>query len=211
SLLAKLVVRADAGGFGAVAAKARSRLSDFIVSGVPTNIGLLRTLLALAERLDGQGPTALVEQQLADMALTHPMSAETATPGNATGAVIVAAPMIGTIFEINVEVGATVAAGQEIAVIEAMKMQHPVLAPVAGVVTALEARAGETVTDGQTLVSIDPCSVQHDAVARAEREADLDAVRPDLLRVQGRRRAASDEGRAEAVAKRRRTGQRTAR
>ncbi|RMV68501.1 Acetyl-CoA carboxylase, biotin carboxyl carrier protein [Pseudomonas caricapapayae] len=53
-----------------------------------------------------------------------------------------------------VEVGTSVEAGQTLAVIEAMKMFHPVTAEVAGVVTAILVANGEEVQAGQALFSI---------------------------------------------------------
>ncbi|GAB7528753.1 acetyl-CoA carboxylase biotin carboxyl carrier protein subunit [Pseudomonas sp. 3A(2025)] len=53
-----------------------------------------------------------------------------------------------------VEVGAAVEAGQTLAVIEAMKMFHPLKAQVAGVVSAILVKGGEEVQAGQVLIRI---------------------------------------------------------
>jgi acetyl-CoA carboxylase biotin carboxyl carrier protein len=53
-----------------------------------------------------------------------------------------------------VEVGAAVEVGQTLAVVEAMKMFHPVKAEVAGTVTAILAASGEEVQAGQALIRI---------------------------------------------------------
>ncbi len=62
------------------------------------------------------------------------------------------APWPGTVVSVGVEVGDEVAAGQELLVIEAMKMQHVVRADRAGRVGSLPARAGSTVDIGTVLV-----------------------------------------------------------
>ena len=64
------------------------------------------------------------------------------------------APMQGTIVKLAVEEGATVAAGDLVIVLEAMKMEQPINAHKAGVVTGLKAAVGETVTSGAVLAEI---------------------------------------------------------
>ena len=46
------------------------------------------------------------------------------------------APMSGSVFEVLVSAGASVSAGQEVIVLESMKMEIPVESPEAGVVAA---------------------------------------------------------------------------
>ncbi|MER6986542.1 biotin carboxylase N-terminal domain-containing protein [Micrococcus luteus] len=71
-------------------------------------------------------------------------------------------PMPGTVVAVSVDTGDTVAAGQEVAVVEAMKMEHPVTAAVAGVVTVHVAE-GDSVA-AQTLIAVvEP--VEHSAPA----------------------------------------------
>ena len=62
--------------------------------------------------------------------------------------------MQGTIVKIAVEEGATVAAGDLIVVLEAMKMEQPITAHRAGVVTGLSAEVGATVSNGAVLCEI---------------------------------------------------------
>jgi acetyl-CoA/propionyl-CoA/long-chain acyl-CoA carboxylase, biotin carboxylase, biotin carboxyl carrier protein len=66
----------------------------------------------------------------------------------------VAAPMQGTIVKIAVEDGQTVAAGDLVVVLEAMKMENPVTAHKAGTVTGLAVGVGETVTQGTVLCEL---------------------------------------------------------
>ncbi|MDO5629026.1 MAG: biotin carboxylase N-terminal domain-containing protein, partial [Mobilicoccus sp.] len=61
------------------------------------------------------------------------------------------APMQGTVVKLAVEEGATVAEGDLVIVIEAMKMEQPINAHKAGVVTGLKVAVGETVTSGSVL------------------------------------------------------------
>jgi acetyl-CoA carboxylase carboxyltransferase component len=96
-----------------------------------------------------------------------------------------------------------------LAIMEAMKMQHEVTAPVGGVVQGAPAAVGETLDEGWPLLFIAPG--EHELEAVAEREIDLDAIRPDLAEVLSRQALTLDENRPDAVARRRRTNQRTAR
>jgi biotin carboxyl carrier protein len=64
----------------------------------------------------------------------------------------VRSPGIGRVIEILVEVGARVDAGQELMVIESMKMEIPITAERAGVVAAIRVAAGEHVQERDLLV-----------------------------------------------------------
>ena len=63
-------------------------------------------------------------------------------------------PMQGTIVKVAVADGDTVAAGDLVVVLEAMKMEQPLTAHRAGIVTKLSAEVGATVTSGSTLCEI---------------------------------------------------------
>ncbi|MFM7069006.1 MAG: acetyl-CoA carboxylase biotin carboxylase subunit [Actinomycetes bacterium] len=76
----------------------------------------------------------------------------------AAGSGKIAVPMQGTIVKVNVEVGATVSAGDPIVVLEAMKMENNVAADVDGTVTEVKVEAGQSVTAGEIVVVIDPAS-----------------------------------------------------
>src|SRR4051812_14988985 len=63
-------------------------------------------------------------------------------------------PMQGTIVKVAVEEGQTVAAGDLVVVLEAMKMEQPLTAHKAGTVTGLAAQVGQTVTSGAVICEI---------------------------------------------------------
>ncbi|GAB4338876.1 MAG: acetyl-CoA carboxylase biotin carboxyl carrier protein subunit [Dehalococcoidia bacterium] len=67
----------------------------------------------------------------------------------------VTCPMAGSIWKVHVKVGDAVAAGQEVLVLESMKMEIPIEAPAAGTVAAVHVTEGEKVNEGQLLLSID--------------------------------------------------------
>ena len=66
----------------------------------------------------------------------------------------VVAPMHGRMIALSVEDGEKVVAGQRLAVVEAMKMEHALVAPRAGRVERLVAKLGDMVEQGQRLMTI---------------------------------------------------------
>ncbi len=74
--------------------------------------------------------------------------------GAAVSGDAVASPMQGTIVKVAVEEGATVAEGDVIVVLEAMKMEQPLKAHKAGTVTGLDAEVGATVTQGAVICEL---------------------------------------------------------
>ncbi|WP_235503300.1 acetyl/propionyl/methylcrotonyl-CoA carboxylase subunit alpha [Aeromicrobium sp. Root495] len=63
-------------------------------------------------------------------------------------------PMQGTVVKVSVEEGQEVAVGDQVLVIEAMKMEQPINAHKAGTVTGLEAEVGATLTSGAVIATI---------------------------------------------------------
>jgi 3-methylcrotonyl-CoA carboxylase alpha subunit len=66
-----------------------------------------------------------------------------------------AAPMPATVATLNVRPGQQVAAGDELIVLEAMKMEWPIRAPRAGRVKAVACRQGELVQPGVPLLELE--------------------------------------------------------
>ena len=75
--------------------------------------------------------------------------------GGAAGSGKIAVPMQGTIVKINVEVGQSVAAGDAVVVLEAMKMENNVAADIDGTVTAINVEAGQSVAAGEVVIVIE--------------------------------------------------------
>jgi acetyl-CoA/propionyl-CoA carboxylase biotin carboxyl carrier protein len=74
--------------------------------------------------------------------------------GAAAGGDAVTSPMQGTIVKVAVEEGQTVAEGDVVVVLEAMKMEQPLKAHKAGMVTGLQAEVGATVTNGAVICEL---------------------------------------------------------
>ena len=73
--------------------------------------------------------------------------------GASDGAIL--SPMPGKIIAVNVARGSSVAKGDKLVTLEAMKMEHSLEAPFDGIISMLNVREGEQVSEGSLLVQID--------------------------------------------------------
>jgi acetyl/propionyl-CoA carboxylase alpha subunit/acetyl-CoA carboxylase carboxyltransferase component len=120
------------------------------------------------------------------------------------------APLQGTVIGISASVGDAVRAGQPLFVMESMKMEHVIVAEFSGLLREVTVAIGDTIFEGHPLAFVEEAEVEGGAVG-GEEEVDLDEIRPDLAEVLARQARARDAARPEAVARRRKTGQRTTR
>jgi len=67
----------------------------------------------------------------------------------------VEAHITGTVFKVEVQLGASVAEGDVLVIIESMKMEMPVEAPVAGRVAAVHVEEGQSVEEGDVLLLLE--------------------------------------------------------
>ncbi|MGB5219676.1 MAG: carboxyl transferase domain-containing protein [Polyangiales bacterium] len=121
----------------------------------------------------------------------------------------VRAPMKALVVDIRARVGQKVAAGETLVILEAMKMEHIVTADRSGVVTGVLVAADGMVEPGEALVRLEAANVESGSAV--EGTDAVDRIRPDLEELNTRLAFGRDENRPDAVAKRRKTGQRTAR
>jgi acetyl-CoA/propionyl-CoA carboxylase, biotin carboxylase, biotin carboxyl carrier protein len=178
SLIAKVIVR------GATREDARRRmmraLQEMRVEGVATTIPAHLALLEEATFTAGTHTTRTVEDsgildslvastqepedanvllvEARPVKLWHPSmsgSASHAVHGAAHGAGEVLAPMQGTILKVLASPDQEVEAGEELMVLEAMKMETTIAAPRSGRVVTVGAQPGETVQAGQLLISLE--------------------------------------------------------
>ena len=219
-LIAKLIVH------GANFAQARSRglraLTEFAIAGAQSNIGFLHALLENGEVAEGRAHTRFVEENLPSLLKAaqswKPLhvapaqveeQARTAIAAPA-GTVAVTAPMQAKIVSIEAAPGAVVRKGANVAVLEAMKMEHLVGAGVSGRVHSVAAKPGDVLMEGEALLFLVPEDVAEgeEAVAAV---IDLDHIRADLRESNERHAFGYDANRPDAVARRRKTNQRTVR
>ena len=126
-----------------------------------------------------------------------------------SGSFEVSAPINGLVVQVRVNPGQRIAPGETLVILEAMKMEHVVAAERGGVVERVLVDQDGMVEAGEPLVRLKEADVE--ASGEPVEAVSGDAVRPDLAEVYARHAFGLDENRPEAVAKRRRTDQRTAR
>jgi 3-methylcrotonyl-CoA carboxylase alpha subunit len=104
--------------------------------------------------LEGRGGVyAFARGRQAFVELVDPLAQAGAGAGKGDGAI--RAPMNGRLVAVAVEDGETVEAGQRLAVVEAMKMEHALVAPYAGVVRDLDANVGDQVEMGERIMRVE--------------------------------------------------------
>jgi acetyl/propionyl-CoA carboxylase alpha subunit/acetyl-CoA carboxylase carboxyltransferase component len=233
SLLAKIIVHSPGGNWTDVVHKATRTLREFRIDGVATNIPFLAAILAHPDFVENRLSTGFIEAHVADLVGEAKGATETiaeteliesgdaaddetlalAVAESATGpagSVAVPAPLQGTIVAIDVEEGDLVRPGQQIAVLESMKMEHLVTAPHGGRVTSVAAEAGMMLMQDEAILYLEPAEIDaHDVTE--EEDVDLDHIRPDLAELIERHAITLDENRPASVERRRKTNQRTAR
>ena len=119
--------------------------------------------------------------------------------------------MQGSVLTLEVVTGQAVHKGQTLLVMESMKMEHEIPAPVSGYVRDIIVAASDTVFEEQELLSIEEAAIAPAEVTVHAPPPDAPTIRADLAAVLERHRRTQDAARPEAVARRRKTGQRTAR
>ena len=111
------------------------------------------------------GTSYKVEMENAPAAVAVPVAAVAPTPAPVTAPVpaavtapaagkAVTSPLPGVIIVLKVNVGDVVKAGQEVAVLEAMKMENSIEATHDGTVTAIHVAKGDSVPEGAQIVTI---------------------------------------------------------
>ena len=91
---------------------------------------------------------------ISHVATTAPQAAPQAAPASATGGTPVTAPMAGNIWKVVATEGQTVAAGDVLFILEAMKMETEVKAAQAGTVRGICVKAGDAVAVGDTVMTL---------------------------------------------------------
>jgi acetyl/propionyl-CoA carboxylase alpha subunit/acetyl-CoA carboxylase carboxyltransferase component len=217
SLLAKLVVHHPGARLADALRRSRLALAECRIDGLATNLELLRRLAdepALAAPEDGTLHTRWLDGWLRDHAAyfachERAPAADDLDPAGASARTL-RAPMAGRIVQVDAAPGDTCAAGTDVLVLEAMKMQHGLALPAAGRIDELLVAAGDFVDEGQPLLRWHAADAG-DISADSGRAADPGIIRPDLQRLLDRRALTLDAARPEAMARRHAAGGRSAR
>ena len=83
-----------------------------------------------------------------------PAAAPKAAPAPAAGGVNVEAQVIGKIFKVVAKVGDVVSSGDEIVILDSMKMEIPVVAPADGTVASINVKEGDAVEVGDVIATL---------------------------------------------------------
>ena len=161
-------------------------------------------------RVDSRDPLALFahDAQLKSSQSTN-TTAQTQMNTGPDGSIGLVAPIQGTVVSIDVSEGSEVLAGQPVAVVEAMKMEHEIHATQAGIVRRITMRPGDVVREGFPIVFIEEQLTEAGGAYSAnQEEIALDHIRDDLQENIDRHAYTLDENRPEAVAKRKSFGYR---
>ena len=216
SLLAKLIVHSSSPAYETCVQRMLTLLTSFRVVGFATNRDFLVKLLSMASVQKNDVQTTYVDrfvEELRQKAAEMPaLSSDAATENRPE--VCITAPIQGTVLSVDVSEGMFIRKGQQLAVMEAMKMEHVVTATVNGVVRSVLCRIGDAVRDEQHMFFVERAGDDEENIAHTSRELgerDLDHIRPDLQEVLDRHAICEDTARAEKVAKRHKLGRRTAR
>ena len=121
------------------------------VNGIPFEVELQQPINA-AKHPTIVKPKVEAPKSVAAAPVAAPAAAQPAAPAGSGNAV--KAPLPGTINAINVKVGDTVAVGDIVLVLEAMKMQNNIESEFSGTVTSITVKQGETVMEGTVLMTI---------------------------------------------------------
>jgi biotin carboxyl carrier protein len=98
---------------------------------------------------------AVAPRAVASAAAPAPVAAAPVAKAAGGSAASVRSQLAGRIVSVDVAAGADVKAGQQLLVLEAMKMNTPVVAPRDGKVVAIHVAAGDTVEEHQALVDVE--------------------------------------------------------
>lgn len=134
-------------------AEVEGNIAKVNVNGIPFEVELQQPINAakhptiVKPKVEAPKPVAPVAAGAP--AITTPQPAAATGTGNAQKA-----PLPGTITAVNVKVGDTVAVGDVVVILEAMKMQNNIEAEYAGTVTSVAVNQGDSVMEGSVLLTI---------------------------------------------------------
>jgi len=225
SLLAKVIVYSGSSDYQKAIRKAQRALRECHITGIDTNIPFLQSLLNQPQVQQNQVSTQYIDNHLnallaavetqqplyiAKQGTTDEKKREAAAQSLPEHCAAVVAPMQSVVVELCVEPNQRILMGQQIAVLEAMKMEHIITAPASGTIKSLHIQVGAAALEGDILAVIEVSGEQGQSLSE-ESQFNIELVRSDLQELLERKAKTLDEARPEAVAKRHKRGGRMAR
>ena len=98
--------------------------------------------------------TAAGAPAAAPKAVAAPAAPKAAPKAAGAGSVKIEAGAAGKVFKVEAKVGQTVKPGDPVVILEAMKMEIPVVAPQAGTVASIDVAVGDNVEAGAVLATM---------------------------------------------------------
>ena len=103
---------------------------------------------------NGAGAAPVARPAAAPKAAPAATPAPKAAPAGGAGSIDVKAGAAGTVFKIEANVGQVVKKGDAVVIIEAMKMEIPVVAPEDGTVASIDVAVGDAIDSGAVLATL---------------------------------------------------------
>lgn len=224
SLLAKVIFTAPS--YELVVRLARTQLSNIKIGGLQTNLDLQRAIIDHADFLNNINihtnwfAEHLVELQdrVASFAVDHDGAQSSqdsikedgkSADAPPEGVPCIQSPIAGQLVNVFAEPGNEIREGQEVALIESMKMEHVIRAPMSGKVVSILAQRGSPVNENDAIIHIEPLDGR-DGESAAEKttedEEDATSLRPDLAALLERKKMLTDDFREDALRKRKAAG-----
>ena len=103
---------------------------------------------------NGAGAAPVARPAAAPKAAPAAAPAPKAAPAGGAGSIEVKAGAAGKVFKIEANVGQAVNKGDAVVIIEAMKMEIPVVAPEDGTVASIDVAVGDAIDSGAVLATL---------------------------------------------------------
>lgn len=225
TLIAKVVTHSRQSSFRYALAAHYRALCACKLNGIDSNLDFLKSLVhnpaVAAQNFD----TGFIEANISELlhSAEHPahyiqpddIAASTAIQQHGAqqgpeGSICLPSPMQGTLIAINVTAGDAIQSGQELMVIDSMKLEHLIHAPCSGRVAELSVATGDTVFGEHPLLHYF-AEDGDGSETQAEQIQDLDEIRADLQAVRDLHAYTLDENRADKIARLHAKGKQSAR
>lgn len=130
----------------------QGQLAKVVVNGIPFDVEMQNSQLS-EDNLPDVTTTAAPAAAPAAPVAAAPTTTEAAPSGAGEGTPV-KAPLPGVVTKINVSVGQQVKKGENVLVLEAMKMENNITAEADGTVSGIAVKAGDSVLEGAVLLTI---------------------------------------------------------
>lgn len=224
TLLAKIITHSTTKDFSKAVQKLYRTLCECRIEGIGTNLSFLQNILQNETVLKNRFYTQFISDEIAKLvpleATNHQQFHFATDKSNQPsellenkvpeGLIAIKTPMPGSVVSIAVKEGDTIKVGQQLLVLEAMKMESVVTAEISGRVKKIKVKKGTVLYENQSLFFIEANNSENDNAIEAS-AIDLKKIRPELKELKERKASQLDENRPIAVSKRKKKGKQTAR